>query len=677
MMRRFKAAALCAASALAIEVGGARAQAPDGAAAGPPSGVVAYDPASFAAARPDTAYDMVLLVPGFTYDAGQEVRGFASAAGNVLIDGKRPSTKFDVLDDILRRIPAASVARIEVIRGGAPGIDMQGRTVLANVVRKSSRSLVDTSDALLTKDGRVGLSTRLDLERRSGSEGFVASLYVFSHQGEPAGAGRKDRTDPQGRPISLAEVRVANPNSGVQLNGELDTARWGGLLRLKGSGLYGTNRSVEEDAVSDASGVRQDLFFSEFRTRQGELSADFTRPVARGAELSLIAIQTVEKATNGANARQAGAIINSGDEGLQGETIARATLTYARSGRWSLEVGGEEAYNFLDGSTHLVIAGQPQALPSADVHVAESRAEPFATFTWKPSPKLSVEAGARFEFSRLTVSGDAHNEARFRFPKPRLVVTWTPSQADQLRLRVERLVGQLDFQDFVTTSSVEQGVITGGNPQLEPERDWIVEAAWDRRFGKTADVVVTASHAELEKVIDELPVAGFSAPGNIGDGTRDKAAVDLTLPLGGIGLNGGLLKGQAAWIVSRVTDPTTRRERTITNDQPFTATATITNDVPRLRSSWRIDLSGPYRFQVFRIDELDTYRSRGWVSALWEWKPSSGLAFQVQAQKAWGGVEERTRDIFTGLRSTGQLSAIEFRHVRVGPRLYVRIRKSL
>jgi hypothetical protein len=673
MARRLGAAALGCACVLGLGASASQAQVASPPAAG---GVATYDPAFFVAARPDTAYDMVLLVPGFTFDAGQEARGFASAAGNVLIDGKRPSTKFDALDDILKRIPAGSVARIEVIRGGAPGVDMQGRTVLANVVRKSSRSLVDTSDVLLTKDGRVGVTTRLDLDRRSGAEGLVASLYVFDHQGEPAGSGRKDRFDPQGRPISLAEVHFNNPNSGVQLNGELDTARWGGLLRLKGSALYGTNRGVEEDAVSDVSGFRQDLFFSEFRTRRGELSADFTRPVAPGVELSLITIQTLEKATNGDNARQAGLIINSEDDGLQGETILRATLTYARSRRWSLEVGGEEAYNFLDATSRLVIAGQPQALPSADVRVAEARAEPFATFTWKPFQRLSVEAGARYEISRLTVSGDAHNEVRFRFPKPRLVVTWTPTQADQLRARIERLVGQLDFQDFVTSSSLEQGVITGGNPELEPERDWIFEAAWDRRFGKTADVVMTVSHAELEKVIDQLPVAGFSAPGNIGNGTRDKAALDLTLPLGVIGLKDGLFKGQATWIVSRVTDPTTHQERMITNDQPFVATATITNDVPRLRSSWRFDVSGPYHLQVFRIDEIDTYRSRGWVSALWEWKPSADLAFQLQAQKVWGGVEERTRQIFTGLRSTGQLSAVEFRRVRVGPRLYFRVRKA-
>ena len=54
-------------------------------------------------------------------------------------DGARPASKDDGLDQILKRIPASSVLRIDVIRGGAPGIDMQGKTVLANVVRRRRR----------------------------------------------------------------------------------------------------------------------------------------------------------------------------------------------------------------------------------------------------------------------------------------------------------------------------------------------------------------------------------------------------------------------------------------------------------------------------------------------------------------------------------------------------------
>src|SRR6185437_15536549 len=92
-------------------------------------------------AQPNTAMEMINLLPGFTFDAGSGVRGFSGAAGNVLVDGERPATKSDDLESILRRIPASQVDHIEVIRGGAAGIDMQGKTVLDNVVRRKGDSV--------------------------------------------------------------------------------------------------------------------------------------------------------------------------------------------------------------------------------------------------------------------------------------------------------------------------------------------------------------------------------------------------------------------------------------------------------------------------------------------------------------------------------------------------------
>src|SRR5262245_7444518 len=118
-------------------------------------GVISYTPADFAAARPNTAMDMINRLPGFTFDGGDNVRGFAGAAGNVLIDGQRPAIKTDTLSDTLARITIDQVERIDLIRGGAPGIDMQGRTVIANVIRKKA----DTFQQVLSLQGFVFAQT--------------------------------------------------------------------------------------------------------------------------------------------------------------------------------------------------------------------------------------------------------------------------------------------------------------------------------------------------------------------------------------------------------------------------------------------------------------------------------------------------------------------------------------
>jgi hypothetical protein len=184
------------------------------------------------------------------------------------------------------------------------------------------------------------------------------------------------------------------------------------------------------------------------------------------------------------------------------------------------------------------------------------------------------------------------------------------------------------------------------------------------------------SHAALEEVIDELPVEGLSAVGNIGDGTRDRADVNLTLPLDAIGLSGGRFKAQGSWIASRVIDPTTHDSRRITSDQPFLATASITGEVPRLRSSWRIDLTSASRFSVFRIDEVDNFRSGAQFAVLWEWKPATDLAIQVQVQGLGGAEMDRQQLVFAGLRGAAGLAVRQERDLRTGPRLNARVRRS-
>ncbi len=79
--------------------------------------VNSFAPDYFAETRPPSALEMVRLLPGFSLVEGDAtVRGYFGAVGNVLIDGSPPASKQDKLEDILKRIPIASVERVELIR---------------------------------------------------------------------------------------------------------------------------------------------------------------------------------------------------------------------------------------------------------------------------------------------------------------------------------------------------------------------------------------------------------------------------------------------------------------------------------------------------------------------------------------------------------------------------------
>src|SRR5580698_4894965 len=146
----------------------------------------------FANKDPQTAYDMVNLLPGFTFSAGDPtIRGYAEAAGNVLIDGERVSDKQFTLDTVLQHIPADQVDHIEVIEGGRPGLEMLGQTVAANVVRKkvaNDKIIVSLSNAVFSNGRNIPGGT-VELTKhwpggRTLSGALSASQYLELAEGD-------------------------------------------------------------------------------------------------------------------------------------------------------------------------------------------------------------------------------------------------------------------------------------------------------------------------------------------------------------------------------------------------------------------------------------------------------------------------------------------------------------
>jgi len=65
-----------------------------------------YEPDYFSQFQPNTARDMVARIPGFALEGGEGgERGFGQASLNILINGRRPSSKSSGAGEILGRIP--------------------------------------------------------------------------------------------------------------------------------------------------------------------------------------------------------------------------------------------------------------------------------------------------------------------------------------------------------------------------------------------------------------------------------------------------------------------------------------------------------------------------------------------------------------------------------------------
>jgi outer membrane receptor protein involved in Fe transport len=219
------------------------------------------------------------------------------------------------------------------------------------------------------------------------------------------------------------------------------------------------------------------------------------------------------------------------------ETIVRSAFRYRAASDLILEASAEGAYNSLDGQTSLSVNGVPQAVVGANAGVHELRGELFTQANWTPSQQWSLEAGARAEFSTIVARGVVPRS--FAFLKPRVLISWSPWQGQQLRARIQRVVGQLDFTNFIATSSTLNGV-SAGNSGLKPDHRWQIEGDYEWHFWDKGALLLTYLHEDIKDLVDFVPLGnGQDGPGNVPRAVNDQYGVEFNLPLEKLGLDGG------------------------------------------------------------------------------------------------------------------------------------------
>lgn len=660
----------------------ALAGAADSPAAPGESSVIPYPAAFFADARPNNAFDMVQRLPGFTFDPGDnEVRGFAGAVGNVLVDGERPSSKSVILEDLLRRIPASAVERIELIRGGAPGINMQGQPQVANIVRsrEASSTTALTMGARAFSTGWIAPQADLEWTRRSGALALEAAAHATWEMDPESGNGRQTRRSGLGALVDDGPMRHRERGYTLQANGSAALDGGGDVFRLNLGGEREYEGTRQEVAVETAGGLAPSDLVTERRiARSLELGGDYEHAFSARTTLRVVALQTLGRQTSSERSQQPAGTATSDERRKTGESILRATLTSGLARDLTMEAGGEGAFNVLDSRNAFAEDGVAVDLPNARVRVEERRAEGFVTGFWKLSEQLSVEAGSRLEASRISQSGDTRLARSFVFAKPRAVLTYAPDGSSQLRLRVEREIGQLDFADFAASAELGGGTVTAGNAQLEPERSWVFEAAAERRFWGKGAVILTFAHAEVEKLVDLIPVEGrFDAPGNIDKARRDELKLTATLPLDRLGLRGGLLTGEVVRRWSKVTDPVTGRARRISFLPPIEGEVRFSHDVAALDSTWGIEAELAYSETEYRIAQVRRLEYGTWWTLYWDWKPRPGLSVRAEVQNLAGRDFRRIRTLYAGSRAGGRVDLVERRSVGFDPFLFLRVRAPI
>lgn len=662
---------LAAALALAL-AGTAAAEAPDGR--------ERFPAAFFAASQPASALDMVARTPGFTFDGGDlDVRGLSGAAGNVLIDGRRPASKQDSLETLLRRIPAETVSAIELIRPGQ-GVDMQGRPVLANVLRAAASAVRGRLETELVV-GRFGGAPRLAAEasRQAGDRLTELSFAAGREPDDEAGRGRLWRVGPDGALERIDLYRKDEAEDAVEGAFGQEGGFAGGRLRADLS--LRRARTVSDTAQArlhpQAALARVQ---AEEVLQEGELGFGYDRALGPGWELEVRGLLHRARRTEAELEHEAGETSAAEQRALSGEGVLQGV--FRRDGAaLSLELGAEAALNTLESRSRLTVAGEPARLPGAEVTVAERRVEGFVAATWRLRDNLTLEAGARLEASRLRLAGERPSERAFLYPKPQLRVAWSPAGAGRLRLELLRTVGQLDFEDFASSASLDSDVVTAGNPDLEPDRAWRAVLAWERSLGSEGSIAVTVRRDWIEDVIDRVPVLGpeglLDAVGNIGAGRRLQVEVDLKAPLDRFGAPGGLLTADLIWRDSEVTDPATGARRRISDEPAWEGALGFHQDLPAWRARWGGEVVLGETEYEFRFDEVERERVAARLSLFAEFRPLPGWSLRLSAENLTDGSVVRRRTQYDGLRGAAALRRVEIRRLQRGPFVGLSLRRSL
>ena len=641
-------------------------------------GVLVFTPDFFADQRPNTALDMVSRVPGFSINDGSGSRGFEGAVGNILINNARPASKNDTGSSVLSRTLASQVERIELIRGGAPGIDMQGYSVVVNVILKTenTRQSILTTSAFLFDGGRDSFNGSYQFTAREGERTWGVTLSDGVAISDANGVGEVVRTDANGNVIRREDYFNDSWGGGQSVRGNFATPLFGGKIDL--TARYGVNDFHNVHLQTAADVRRESLFDND--VDGGEFGAFYTRPLSDRLKMETRLIHQWNSFESVSTSRSRLGGVDSPEQQFAGagdssESILRGLVRFERSSALTFETGAEVAYNMLEVDQAYSVGGVDVPLPSDSVKVEETRGEAFGKATWRIRPELTLEGGLRLESSTISQSGDAELEKSFFFAKPRFLATWTPMANNQVRVRFEREVGQLDFGDFAASAELQDGNVFGGNVDLEPEERWISELIYERRFWGDGIVSVGLRHDEIANALDVIPLdMGLSARGNIGDGTLDQLALTIAIPTDKLGVAGGMFRFRNTWNHTEVTDPTTGEIRPISNIRASQAVISWEQDI----TSWKLQYGAAFipllGQKSFDPDQTSGWRGHDYFEAWAEYKPTDTLSIRAQVN-IWNDFNvERT--VYANRTPARPIAYVENRYIDPRTFFQVRVRKT-
>ena len=640
------------------------------------SRVQSYDAAWFAQFAPSNALDMVRRVPGFAIEQSNgEVRGFSQAAGNVVVNGARPSSKSESLDAMLARIPASRVLRIEVGAGETYGSDYAGKSQVLNLILSESGGVDGNVKAQLTRVYTGWVVPNLEASVLIKTGGSTINLSASTGHGAQMEEGYDNVTRLSDgvlieRRDKINRIEPRDPAFAVSWGQEGAGGRAAHLSLRYAPSHFQLHQFNHVTPLGDVE--RDDRLVQDYHPTSYEVGGDIARPLGSGViKLVAVANRRDRDAFDAYNMRLAGETVG-GFEALQNsrydEVLGRLSWSSPKLAGFNAEIGSEVAYNRLENATELYGLGPNGArtridLPIDQAVVDELRTESYLSLGRQLSRSLRLETRMAFETSHLEVSGDTEALRNLSYFKPSVTLDWKGPKGWHAQLVARRTVAQLDFFDFISSAELTNDRINGGNANLVPQRTWEFRLTIDRPVLGKGVFRLELGHDRVTQLQDRiLTDEGFDAPGNIGSGTRSFAQATLDAPLDSLGIKSTRIKFVGSVQDHSVLDPLTHLKRPWSGFRPkWTWDVELRRDLSKV--SYGFELYREKGSTIYRIDELDSFSNTGpFATSFFEYRPDRKTTLRLDVRNVLNVAGERQRLFFDPNRTTPLPVIEEFRH---------------
>ena len=549
---------------------------------------------------------------------GSRKRGFGSSGTQILINGERQSSKSNSIIKTLERINADSLIRIEVIRGSEAGLDVRSDGVIVNIIADSS-----LSKSSGTWSTALGFLTSGDSNWR-GTASWATKIkntdlvLGLERIGDLNSRKYNEFTVDQEQSLLYLRLReTIEYQSGNRINLDLNSKiNDKNTLRINTLVWFdGKENSPQIQEYFLPTDIKNENFYKKINWDRKEnndgweFGGDWEHQINKNNSFKLRVVLTEENEDqidisfldDTINSYKNSSETNNRKEN---ERIIRLSFNKLIGKSSSLEYGIESAYNKLDRTFNLIYLDSDGKQTSAGLintsgEVEEDRYEGFLSYNLPLSNKIRAELALNYEWSEISQSGDVNLSREFQYWKPRIDLKWDYKENRQLRLNIERNVGQINFDDFISSFDQFEETIRAGNPDLKPETSWELKLEHEWRLPNDGGVITLKGLAsEIDGPVDRLPIDGYAGIGNLGSGERTQARIDGSIRINEL-LKGGVFRFMGYLQSTEVNDPVTNIKRDFSWYKRWETMIGIRQDVPGGKYNWGIMYRSQSQFNIY------------------------------------------------------------------------------